>query len=145
MKTAVIVLSAFLFVILSALAFAVYKIISLKKTVADRSGIDDMTGLLNRDGFMYAGKEILEHLQSRTNGEAALILFDVDRLRLINTLFGTDEGDKVVCAFAEAAKSIAGKGDIVGRVDTDDFALLTRLRGREPEDIVEHFEDNSMP
>ena len=139
MKTAVIVLSAFLFVILSALVFAVYKIISMKKTAADRANADDMTGLLNRDGFMYAGREMLEHFSNRANGEVALIVFDVDKLRLVNTLFGTDEGDKVVCAFAETVKSVAAKGDIVGRVDTDDFALLTRLRGREPEAIVDLF------
>ena len=139
MKTAVIVLSAVSLIFLSALAFAVYKIISLKKTVANKANTDDMTDLLNRDGFMYAGRERLEHFRNRANGDAALILFDVDKLRLINTLFGTDVGDKVVCAFAEAIKSIAGKGDVLGRVDTDDFALLTKLRGRNPEEIVDRF------
>ena len=139
MKTAIIVLSAFLVVFLGALAFAVYKIINMKKAAADKANIDIMTALPNRDGFMYHGKEMLERFRNRSNGEAALILFDVDRLRLINTLFGTDEGDKVVCAFAEALKHIAGKGDVVGRVDTDDFALLAKLRGRAPEEIVECF------
>ena len=66
---------------------------------------------------------MLEHCRNRSDGEIILIVFDVDRLRLINTLFGTNEGDKVVCAFAEAIKHVAGKGDVVGRVDTDDFAV----------------------
>lgn len=136
MEYAIIVLSAFSLIILSALVFAVYKILTLKKASSD---IDEMTGLLNRDGFMSKGKNMLEHFQSRANGEVALIIFDVDKLRLINTLFGMDEGDKVVCAFAEAVKSIANKGDVVGRVDTDDFALLTRLKGNEPDMIVERF------
>lgn len=139
MKTAVIVLSAFLLVIMGALAFAVYKIMSLKKNAANKAHLDEMTGLMNRDGFMSEGRDMLESLRSASNGEAALIIFDVDKLRLINTLFGTNEGDRVVCAFAEAVKSIAGKGDIVGRVDTDDFALLARLRGRNPEEIVDCF------
>ena len=139
MKTAVIVLSAFLLVVLSALAFAVYRILTLKKHAENKAHIDDMTGLLNRDGFMSEGGVMLERFRSRANGDAVLILFDVDRLRLINTLFGTDEGDRVVCAFGEAIRNIADKGDVVGRVDTDDFALLTKLRGRDPKTIVEHF------
>lgn len=139
MKTAIIVLSALSLVFLGALAFAVYKLLSLNKSAADKANVDDMTGLINRDGFMHKGREMLEHFRNRANGEIALVIFDVDRLRLINTLFGTAEGDKVVCAFAEAVKSIANKGDIAGRVDTDDFALLTKLNGKEPEEIVDRF------
>lgn len=138
LKIAVIILSALSVVCLGALVFAVYKILSLRKS--DKSSdIDDMTGLSNREGFMRGGKAMLERCAGRGEGETAMIVFDVDKLRLINTLFGTDEGDKVVCAFAEAVRSIAGKGDVFGRVDTDDFALLTRLRGRSPEMIIDSF------
>lgn len=139
MKIAVIVLSVVSAFFLSALTFAVYKILSLKKTAANRINIDEMTGLPNRDGFMCAGKEMLDHCRNRADGEIALIIFDVDKLRLINTLFGTDEGDKVVCAFAQAVRSVAGKGDIIGRVDTDDFALLTKLHGKNAEEIADRF------
>lgn len=139
MKTAIIILSAFLVVVLGALVFAVYKFFSLKNHTANKAHTDIMTGLLNRDGFMYKGQELLKRFGKASSGEAALILFDVDKLRLINTLFGTDEGDNVVRAFSEALKSVLSKGDVIGRVDTDDFALLTELRGRQPEEIVDRF------
>lgn len=139
MKTVIIVLSVFSFIFLGALTFAVYKILSLKKTAANRVNVDEMTGLPNRDGFMREGKEMLERCRSRADGEIALMIFDVDKLRLINTLFGTDEGDRVVCAFANAVKNVAGKGDVIGRVDTDDFALLTKLHGKSPEEIADRF------
>lgn len=139
MKIAVIMLSALSLVFLGALAFAVYKIVSMKRAASKSNDIDDMTGLLNRDGFMREGKTLLGHIHSRADGEAAMIVFDVDKLRLINTLFGTDGGDGVVCAFADALRAIAGKGDVIGRVDTDDFALLTRLHGRNADMIVESF------
>ena len=139
MKPAVILLGALSALLLGALAFAVYKIISLKRAASKSTDIDDMTGLLNREGFMREGNALLEHMHSRSEGEAAMLLFDVDKLRLINTLFGTDGGDKVVCAFAEALRSIAGKGDVIGRVDTDDFALLTRLHGKNADMVAESF------
>lgn len=139
MKISIILLSVLLVLILGALAFAVYKILSMKKEASQSEDIDEMTGLLNRDGFMRDGERLLGHIHSRADGEVALIVFDVDRLRLINTLFGTDGGDKVVCAFADALKSIAGKGDVIGRVNTDDFALLTRLHGRNADMIADSF------
>lgn len=139
MKLAIIILSALSVVFLGALTFAVYKLLSLRRNSEKSADIDDMTGLFNREGFMRGGKEMLERFHSRGDGEIALIVFDVDKLRLINTLFGTDEGDKVVCSFADAVRSIAGKNDVIGRVDTDDFALLTRLHGKTPEEEIERF------
>lgn len=138
MKIALIVFGALTVFLLGALVFVFYKFLSLKMSERN-TDTDEMTGLLNRDGFMRAGREMLEHNVSRSDGELALIVFDVDKLRLINTLFGTDEGDKVVCAFAEAVKHISAKGDVVGRVDTDDFALLTKLHGKSPEEVAERF------
>lgn len=139
MELALILVSALLAVIVGALAFAVYKIASMKKAALMSLDVDEMTGLLNRDGFMREGKALLSHIRSHADGEAAIIVFDVDRLRLINTLFGTDSGDSVVCAFADALKEIAGKGDVIGRVDTDDFALLTRLHGRNADLVADSF------
>lgn len=140
MKIAVIILSVLSVAFLGALTCAVYKLLSLKKEKNTNLNIDEMTGLLNRDGFMGMGREMLEQNSGvRFENQAVIIVFDVDKLRLINTLYGTDEGDKVVCAFAEAIKSIAGKGDVIGRVDTDDFALLTKLYGRTVKEITDNF------
>lgn len=139
MKLAIIILSALSVIFLGALTFAVYKLLSMRKNSEKLADIDDMTGLLNREGFMRGGKEMLEHCHFRGDSEIALIVFDVDKLRLINTLFGTDSGDKVVCAFSDTLKTIAGKGDVIGRVDTDDFALLTRLHGKSAALVAESF------
>lgn len=139
MEVLAIVLGVLSCVFLGALTFIAYKFLSLKKETEKNIDIDDMTGLPNRDGFMHAGREMLDRYRNRTDGDMVLIVFDVDKLRLINTLFGTNEGDKVVCAFAESVKHISGKGDVVGRVDTDDFALLTKLHGKTPNEVIDNF------
>lgn len=132
METAVIILSTLSLILLGALAFAVYTIRKIKESEHKSVETDEMTGLLNRDGFMHAGRKKLERA-----GDISLIIFDVDRLGLINTLFGTKRGDDVIHAFALAIESVKLSGDVIGRVNTDDFALLTAL---DPNTAAERFE-----
>lgn len=132
METAVIFFSALSVILMGALAFAVYTIRKIKESEQKNVDIDEMSGLLNRDGFMHEGRLTLER-----GGEMSLIIFDVDKLGLINTLFGTKRGDDVIRAFALAIEAVKLYGDVVGRVNTDDFALLTKLA---PETVAERFE-----
>lgn len=132
METAVIFFSALSVILLGALAFAVYTIRKIRESEQKNVDIDEMSGLLNRDGFMHEGRLTLER-----GGEMSLIIFDVDKLGLINTLFGTKRGDDVIRAFALAIEAVKLYGDVVGRVNTDDFALLTKLA---PETVAERFE-----
>lgn len=132
METAIILFGALSVALLGALAFAVYTIRKLKEAEKRSVETDEMSGLLNRDGFMHAGRLALER-----GGDMSLVIFDVDKLGLINTLFGTDRGDDVIGAFAVAINEIKCAGDVVGRVNTDDFALLT---GMEPHIAAECFE-----
>ncbi len=138
MEIALIIFSALTVVLLGALLAVVYKFSAAKRTAERKNFGDVMAGHINREGFMRAGKETLDRA-GRSSGELALIVFDVDKLRLINTLFGADEGDKVIRAFAEAAKQLSAKDDVIGRVDTDDFAMLTRLGGRSAAEVAERF------
>ncbi len=133
METALILLLGVLCVgLLSALAVAVYTIRKLKETEKRNIETDEMSGLPNRDGFMHAGRAAIER-----GGCTALIIFDVEKLGVINTLFGTDCGDEVIRAFAVAIGEIKDDGDVVGRVNTDDFALLTSM---DPHIAAERFE-----
>lgn len=133
METVIILLLGVLCVaLLSALAVAVYTIRRIKEAEKRSIETDEMSGLPNRDGFMHAGRAAIER-----GGCSALIIFDVDKLGLINTLFGTDCGDEIIRAFAVAIGEIKDDGDVVGRVNTDDFALLTSM---DPHIATERFE-----
>lgn len=133
METAIIIFfSVLCVVLLGALAFAVYTIRKLKEAEKRDVEKDEMSGLPNRDGFMHAGRAAIER-----GGCNALIIFDVEKLGLINTLFGTDCGDEVIRSFAVAINGIKCGGDVVGRVNTDDFALLTSM---DPYIAAERFE-----
>lgn len=102
--------------------------------------VDGMTGLYTRDGFLKEGAEQLERFRAAGSG-VALVVFDIDALGKINTLFGTEVGDSVVAGFAKAV-SAAADGYVCGRVDTDDFAVLIECGGKaDVQRFIEQFED----
>lgn len=136
MKLAIVILSIAAAVFLAALVAAIFVIYSLKKAAMENINLDDMTGLPNRDGFMRRGAEILS--KAHSSEKYAMIIFDVERLGMINTLYGNDFGDNVIRVFAKAAKEVAN-GGVAGRVNTDDFAVLVPLHGHTIESVIEKF------
>lgn len=143
MVIAVIALSAALVAVTAVLFATMRRVAVLEKSASAGLDKDKMTGLCNRDGFMRSGDAMLERAKQSGDAGLALIVFDVEQLGKINTLFGTDTGDSVVKSFAEALEATASDGDIVSRVNTDDFALLTHCRTEdEAEAIAERFGEN---
>lgn len=117
------ILCAALVAALVALGVAITKISQMKKQRTELLEIDEMTGLKGKSAFMAEGKRLLE-LADRHNTKLAMMVFDVDGLGKINTLFGNDVGDSVIGAFAESLKETAPAGSAISRIDTDDFAVL---------------------
>lgn len=143
MIIAVIALSAALAAVTAVLFVTVRRVAALEKSTSAELDTDKMTGLCNRDGFMRSGAAMLEKAKQNEDTGLALVVFDVEQLGKINTLFGTDTGDSVVKSFAEALKATASDGDVVSRVNTDDFALLTHCGTEaEAEEIAERFGEN---
>lgn len=131
MEIAVIALSAALFAVTVMLFLTMRRVAALEKSTSAEIDKDKMTGLPNRDGFMRRGETMLKKAAQNGDTDLALIIFDVEQLGKINTLFGTDTGDNVVKAFAQALGETASEGDVISRVNTDDFALLTHCATEE--------------
>ncbi len=138
MKYWIVVLSIAAVLLFADLIAAIIIIRMLKKKAAESVNLDEMTGIFNRDGFMRRGAELLSRVN--TPDEYVMIVFDVESLGMINTLYGNDFGDDVIRAFAVAAEDVAN-GGVVGRVHTDDFAVLTSLNNRTVQSIIEKFSE----
>lgn len=80
---------------------------------------DSLTGLLNR-GTVEARIEAL--LQSHTPG--VLLMMDVDDFKCINNRYGHLMGDKALRELARLLGYYFGKGNIVGRMGGDEFAVF---------------------
>ena len=95
-----------------------------------RATIDALTRLHNRVGFI----ESLRDRLSVTEEPAAVLLFDLDRFKLVNDAYGHSVGDAVLVAVADALRRTIRAGDIAARFGGDEFAVLcTELDGDDVE------------
>ncbi|WP_377290228.1 GGDEF domain-containing protein [Rhizobium sp. SG2393] len=86
-----------------------------------RATTDPLTGLANRRALHAAFERLM-----RKDGGANLYvaLFDIDRFKAINDSWGHDEGDKVICGFADCLRQTAPANGLVARIGGEEFVLL---------------------
>lgn len=82
---------------------------------------DLLTGVLNRRGFYQKYDEIKS---SKPLGSYAVILADLDDLKLINDNYGHQEGDFAIKTFGEVLSTVVGFKGISARFGGDEFAAL---------------------
>jgi diguanylate cyclase (GGDEF)-like protein len=87
------------------------------------SQMDDMTGLLNRRGFMTVGKEAVE-IAVRTKKYGSVVFCDMDDLKKINDTYGHHAGDEAIKGEGEVLCSVFRTNDIIGRIGGDEFAVI---------------------
>lgn len=81
---------------------------------------DDLTGLLNRRGAKDAvGKSLARHTESY-----AMLLVDIDNLKMINDRRGHVAGDTVIARAAEAIRQSIRYGDDCARLGGDEFMIF---------------------
>ncbi|RKZ47311.1 MAG: hypothetical protein DRR16_21700 [Candidatus Parabeggiatoa sp. nov. 3] len=61
---------------------------------------------------------------SRQEERLALLLMDLDDFKQINDLFGYDMGDEVLKIIAQRLKQCIREGDIVSRLESDEFGII---------------------
>ena len=79
---------------------------------------DSLTGMLNRRGAMHVIKKALE----RHPGPSAMLLVDIDNLKMINDLRGHSTGDAVVARTSEVIRKSLRQGDECARLG-DEFLI----------------------
>lgn len=94
---------------------------------------DPMTGLLNQRGFHeLAG----QRLSQTPDGFAAVVFFDLDRLKQINDHAGHAAGNRALSSFAEALTDSFRQTDVIGRLGGDEFAVLLTASRPAPDEMV---------
>ncbi len=84
---------------------------------------DNLTGLLNRSGFMERS-EALVNSASRYGLSLAIGYIDLDRFKEINDTLGHYHGDEVLKTIGAALKGSSRESDIAARIGGDEFAVL---------------------
>ncbi len=99
---------------------------------------DHLTGLYNRRFF----EEELKRLDTERQLPLSFIMGDLNSLKIINDVFGHDEGDKLLKEVAEIMKSVCRSDDILARWGGDEFViLLPKTSAADTEDIVERIKN----
>ena len=84
---------------------------------------DELTGLLNRRGFVSLAPQNIKIAQ-RANWEILLIFGDLDGLKSINDTFGHQEGDRAIKETADLLRETFRTSDLIARLGGDEFAVL---------------------
>lgn len=93
---------------------------------------DELTGILNRRGFLEMGQECI-NMSVRMNRSGIIFFADMDGLKQINDTYGHDMGDKAIKIQAEILQKALRSSDILGRLSGDEFAFVAD--GMQPEVI----------
>jgi diguanylate cyclase (GGDEF)-like protein len=95
-----------------------------------RAATDPLTGLLNHGAFGAALESAVE--RCRAAGEpAALLLLDIDHFKQVNDRFGHQHGDQTLRVVSEVLAAHKRRGDLLGRVGGEEFALLLPDAGKD--------------
>lgn len=84
---------------------------------------DGLTALLNYTSFMEQMSQVYSN-QKRKNGEAVIIVLDLDNLKAINERHGYPGGDKVIQAMSLMLRKRLRQSDIIGRIQSDEFGIV---------------------
>ncbi len=81
---------------------------------------DALTNLYNRAYF----EEEIKRLNTPRNCPLAVIMADINGLKVINDTLGHDKGDELLKNVAKMLKSVLRKEDIIARIGGDEFAVI---------------------
>lgn len=84
---------------------------------------DLLTGILNRRGFEEAAERAILNAQ-RQGQPLTMVVADIDRFKAINDRFGHTMGDRAIQHFAGRVERMIRRGDLVGRIGGEEFAIL---------------------
>lgn len=90
-----------------------------------RALIDDLTGLPNRHA-LHALPELPGKALASPTGWC-LVALGLDRFADINASLGHERGDRLLALTAERLGGCLGPGDVLARLEGDEFAMLMRL------------------
>jgi len=89
---------------------------------SDQKRNDPLTGGFNRGTFLKQAETFLNSVQNRK--DYAMFYFDINNLKAVNQMFGSEEGDRLLKLFYNDLVTSETRPDVVARLEADHFVCL---------------------
>ena len=100
----------------------------------ENAKLDILTGIYNKQTFFLEGSKLLK---ANPGTSFIVTVWDIDRFKAINEMFGTRTGDHLIIEFADFLKKRLYSDDcLYGRIESDRFISMTPLRFHERNEEV---------
>lgn len=113
-------------------AYILKEEIHKKKETEKVYSIDSLTKINNIIGFSLASKKILKKYP---HNSYIMILFDIQKFRYINHIYGYSYGDKILISIAKALNKKFNKEQTCARINADNFMILAKYYDEFPKDF----------
>ncbi|KKC26163.1 GGDEF domain-containing protein [Sphingomonas sp. SRS2] len=98
---------------------------------------DELTGIYNRRGFEESAERAIRNAQ-RQRQPLAVVVGDIDNFKAVNDKHGHSVGDRALKHFATRLERMVRRGDLIGRIGGEEFALLlVNTRAQDALEVVE--------
>lgn len=125
-----LVASALTFTVTYVIGLAIHHLTISRATFERLSRTDMLSGLLNRRAFL--------HEVSMAPSDSSLVLFDIDRFKAVNDVYGHDVGDRVIIAVAAKMAEVFQDEHLIARIGGEEFAILiVKLTSSERVELAE--------
>lgn len=109
-----------------------FKFVTLNKTLKNKVYLDEATGLPNKN-------KCEEILAQDAEKNMAILVFDLNNLRIVNNSQGHEKGDQYISSFAKQLRMAIDKNQFVGRYGGDEFiAVLKNVSKDQAKKVLSH-------
>lgn len=116
-------LTGLLLVLAAAIAYWALRVKRMENVLRRQTQVDSLTGVASRQHFMREAEGLLRRYKVEGT-QVALVMFDLDNFKAVNDRYGHAVGDWVLKRAAEACSASCRRGDLIGRLGGEEFAML---------------------
>ena len=107
----------------AATGLEVHTLLRQQSKLEDKTTHDQLTGVLNQEGFVTEAKALLAKAARYGIGFAVGYL-DIDKFKAVNDTFGHEFGDLALTTVIAAVTEALPQGHLIGRTGGDEFVVL---------------------
>lgn len=93
------------------------------RTMRNHSYLDELTQVFNRRYFI----EHMSVVKYEEVANIAVLVFDLNGLKLVNDTYGHSAGDELITGFADCCKQVFENDAIISRMGGDEYAVLIEV------------------